>query len=59
MAVFFQLSKKTNPEFVPEKFSDVDAHMCEYFGVPVDKFYYYQSWFDIEGFNLAMGKSFN
>jgi len=59
VAVFFQLSKKTNPEFTPEKFSDVDTHICAYFGVPVDKHHYYRQWFDIEGFSLAMGKSFD
>lgn len=59
MGVCFQLSKKSNPEFIPEIFAHVDDAMCEYFGATPDPVRYFKGWFDIEGFALAMGKDFD
>ena len=58
MPVCFQLSKKGVEPFTPEKLSDIDNRMCEYFGVEPDKRKYFRYWVDIEGFALACGKSF-
>jgi hypothetical protein len=58
MAVCFQLSKKGADTFTPEKLSSVDNALCEYVGVAPDTDEYYREWVDIEGFYLAIGKSF-
>lgn len=52
----FQLINKETGE--AEKFSKIDDKICAYFGVKPDPKKYVYLWYDIIGFNLATGKSF-
>lgn len=42
----------------PVALQKVDEEICQMLGVPVDPKYYHQSWYDIIGLYLALGKSF-
>jgi len=53
MPACFQLFKRGSD--VPERFADVDDAICAHFGVTPDAERFYRSWYDIEGFGLAMG----
>lgn len=44
-------------ETVPSTLSRVDEELCHYFGAEVHPKRYYAGWVDIEGFALALGKS--
>jgi hypothetical protein len=57
MANCFMLLDKVTGK--PVKLNDVDQAMCEHFGVPVHPTKYYDMWFDLEGFALAMGKTWD
>ena len=57
MPACFQLFPKGSDE--PARFSEIDDAMCKHFGVEPDPDRYYRFWYDIEGFGLATGHSFD
>ena len=57
MPACFQLFPKGSDE--PARFSAIDDAMCAHFGVQPDAARYYRYWYDIEGFGLAMGRTFD
>ena len=53
----FQLIPKNSNE--PEKFSTIDDIMCTHFGVNSNDVEYYFDWYNVLGFALAMGLTFD
>ena len=56
MPACFQLFAKGSDE--PARFSVIDDAMRLHFGADPDPAHYYRFWYDIEGFGLAIGKTF-
>lgn len=44
---------------VPVPLAHVDEEMCRHFDEPVHPTRYYQSWHDVIGYELAMGRTFD
>jgi len=57
MAINFQLFRKDSDE--PERLDVVDAMMCYHFRVECDERRYHAWWFDIIGFKLALGQTWD
>lgn len=57
MPACFQLFPKGSD--TPARFSDIDDRMRAHFGAQPDPKQYYRFWYDIEGFGLATGHSFD
>ncbi|MBV9694309.1 MAG: hypothetical protein JO261_11480 [Alphaproteobacteria bacterium] len=55
----FQLSYRDRPELGPIKLAQVDMDICVHFGVECHPTHWYMSWYDIIGWDLAMGHSFD
>ena len=55
----FSLSRKSKREEGPVKLSLIDDEICHHFNVVPDAIEYYAYWYDIIGFKLAMGKTFD
>lgn len=55
----FTLTRKNAPEAGPVVLNTIDNEMCAYFGVTPDQERYYCYWYDIIGFKLALGKSWD
>lgn len=55
MPAYFTLTKKGEKE--PSAFAQIDDEMREHFGAPADATNWYESWYDIEGFRLALGRT--
>jgi len=53
----FQLVRKSDPSAGPVRLVEIDE-ICKHFNEIPDPVKYYWSWYDIIGFNLAMGESF-
>jgi hypothetical protein len=58
MPNYFQLTRKSNPEAGPVKFVDIDAELCKHFNAPCHPTEWFMGWYDIVGFSLACGRSF-
>lgn len=58
MAAYFQLARK-NASDEPVPFNTIDEEMCAHFGAPVDERRYYREWYNIQGFALACGHSWD
>jgi hypothetical protein len=56
MPACFQLLRKTDGE--AEKLNVIDDKVREHFGAPPDDKKYYLHWYDLIGFHLAMGRTF-
>ncbi len=56
MAVNFQLIHRHYPDG-PVSLNGVDEAICQYLGVPVHATRYRSWWFDVIGFRLACGKT--
>lgn len=56
MPACFQLYKKGSSE--PEKFTVIDEEICAMLDVPCDPVKWIYGWYDIIGFKLAIGKTF-
>lgn len=56
MAVYFQLYRIGSQE--PAILQQVDAAICQNLGLPFDDSKWVCSWYDIIGFQLACGRSF-
>lgn len=57
MPAYLQLFPKGSN--TPARFGQIDDAMCAHFGVTPDPNQYYRFWYDIEGFGLATGHSFD
>ena len=57
MPACFQLFRKTDP-LTAVPLAKIDEEICAAVGDPVDPVKYCRMWFDIIGFQLAIGKSF-
>jgi hypothetical protein len=55
----FCLYRVSDTERKPVPLSLIDDEICRHFGVVSDKIRYHAAWYDIIGFELAMGKSFS
>ena len=53
MPACFQLFPKGSTE--PASFADIDDAMRAHFGAPPDEKHFYCMWYDVEGFELALG----
>lgn len=53
----FTLTKKG--ESKPSEFITIDVEICEHLGVPCDDIEWYLAWYDIIGFRLATGQTFD
>ena len=54
----FSLSPKANPD-KPANLIEVDQEICKFLGVPCDDVAWHDGWYDMIGFRLACGKSFD
>jgi len=54
----FTLTRKSEPEKGPVKLNVIDEDICRFFGKPVHLKHWYMGWFDMIGFDLAMGQTF-
>lgn len=54
----FQLIRKSQPEAGPVVLTEVDEELCRHFGVSIHPYCWYENWYDIIGFRLALGRSF-
>lgn len=54
----FTLSRKAEPG-KPISFITIDEELCAALGKPCDPNKYYLGWYDMIGFRLAMGQSFD
>ena len=57
MPACFQLFPIGSDE--PARFSVIDDAMRQHFGAPPDAERYYEGWYDIEGFGLALGRDWD
>lgn len=57
MPACFQLFPKGSDE--PARFSAIDDEMRKHFDAEPDAKNYYRHWYDIEGFGLAIGRTFD
>ena len=55
----FQLTRKSELDKGPVKLDQIDQEMCDHFKEPCDPKKWYCWWYDIIGFKLAMGKTFD
>lgn len=53
----FQLYRLDNPTKTPVKFSQVDRELCAHLGVPCHDRHWHAGWYDVFGFGLAVGHS--
>jgi len=58
MAIYFELIPRCDPEHGAMTLTDIDAGICQFLGVPCDDTRWFQSWYEIVGFRLACGQSF-
>ena len=58
MAVYFTLTPRIDPEHGPMTLQDIDAGIADYLGVPCDDNKWCCYWYDMIGFRLACGWSF-
>jgi hypothetical protein len=57
MPACFQLIDKTTDK--PARFADIDDKLCQYLEKPIDPIEYLYNWYNLVGFGLACGKSFD
>jgi len=58
MPACFQLIRKSAPEAGPVAFTTIDEDMCAEFLTKCDPVEWYAGWYDIIGFRLACGSTF-
>lgn len=54
----FQLTPKASPQNGPELLQTIDEKMCAFFEQPCHPEKWFCYWYDMIGFRLAMGKTF-
>jgi hypothetical protein len=54
-----QLIRKTDMQGAPVSLNQIDREICDYMGVECHPGRYAYGWFDVIGFQLAAGKSFD
>jgi hypothetical protein len=54
----FTLTRKSDLDAGPVPLAKIDEEMCVFFAVAVDPMKYYLHWFDLIGFRLAIGHTF-
>jgi hypothetical protein len=55
----FALYRLNDPKKTFVSLSKIDEEICEMMNVPCDEKKYYYGWYDIIGFRLAMGETFD
>lgn len=54
----FTLTRKSNPIAGPVSFNLIDEEMCKHFGVKADAETYHAYWYEIFGFAISLGQTF-
>ena len=54
----FSLTRKSDPESGPVPLATIDEEMCVFFNVLPHPRMYYLGWYDMIGFRLAVGHTF-
>lgn len=58
MPNYFSLTRKSDSDNGPVPLSKIDSEICQHFNEEVHPELYYLGWYDVIGFSLAMGDSF-